>query len=180
MEHSNSDTLVAVGRVVKARGIRGELKVKLLSDFPERFKEPECVKLEFKNGEIKSFEIEKTRIAGNFVIVKLKGIESRDAAETLQGLYLSVSRDETIPLEENSFYIFELEGMEVFESDGRRIGSVIRVEQYPSNDVLVVGAETEDLMIPAVKEFVKRIDADKRQIIVGLLEGLPSYPKGSG
>ena len=110
----------------------------------------------------------------------MKGIENRDAAETLQGLYLSVSMNETVPLEENSFYIFELEDMEVFESDGRRIGSVIRVEQYPSNDVLVVGTETEDLMIPAVKEFVKRIDADKRQIIVGLLEGLPSYPKGSG
>ncbi len=180
MERSNSDTLVAIGRVVKARGIRGELRVKLLSDFPERFEELKCVKLEFKNGEIKSFEIEKTKIAGHFVIVKLKGIESRDAAETLQGLYLSVSMDETIPLEENSFYIFELEGMEVFESDGRRIGSVIRVEQYPSNDVLVAGTETEDLMIPAVKEFVKKIDVDKRQIIVSLPEGLPSYPKGSG
>ncbi len=180
MERSNSDKLVAIGRVIKARGIRGELKVKLLSDFPERFKELRCVKLELKNGEIKSFKIEKTRIAGHFVIVKLNGIENRDTAETLRGLYLSVPMDEAVPLEKNSFYIFELENMEVFESDGRKIGSVIGVEQYPANDVLVVGTETEDLMIPAVKEFVKKIDVDKRQIIVGLPEGLPSYPKGSG
>ena len=177
---AHSDKLVSVGQVIKARGLRGELKVESLSDFSERFGHLNTVKLELKNGEVKSFEVERARIRDHILLIKLKGIDSRDAADALRGAYLSVTMNEIYPLDENSFYVFELEGMEICNSDGRRIGNVIRVERYPANDVLVVETETKDIMIPAVREFVREIDVNERRIIVDLPEELPSYPKGSG
>ncbi len=179
METEHSDKLVAVGRIIKSRGLEGEFKVKPLTDFIQRFEKLYSVKVELPGGEIKSFEVEKASLRDNIVLVKLKGIDSRDAADTLRGLYLLVARNELFPLDDDSFYIFDLEGMEIVDSEGP-IGSVKRIERYPANDVLIVETDTEDIMIPAIKEYVKEVNLEKKQITVDLPEGLPSYPKGSG
>ncbi len=178
MSPSNTDKLIAIGRVIKARGLRGELKIKPLTDFLKRFACLDTVKVELKNGQVMPFEVESARINGGIVIIKLKGIDSRDAADALRGAYISVTLDEVVPLDEDSFYIFELEGMDVYDTRGERIGTVIRVEKYPANDVLVVETKTTHIMIPAIKKFVIDIDIKKRQLTVDISEGLPVYPKG--
>ncbi|MBT4483632.1 MAG: 16S rRNA processing protein RimM [Candidatus Latescibacteria bacterium] len=178
MQTEHSDKLVAVGRVIKARGLEGKLKVKPLTDFIQRFEKLDSVKVELPNREIKSFEVEKASLKNNIVLVKLKGIDDRDAADAFRGLYFYVKKNELFPLDEDSFYIFDLEGMEIIDSSGT-VGHVKLIERYPANDVLVIETDAEHIMIPAVKEYIKEVNVEKRQITVDLPEGLPSYPKGS-
>lgn len=174
-----SDRFIAIGLVKKAHGIHGDIKVEPLSDFSERYDNLGTVFLEMKSGEIKSFEVECARFNGPILLMKFKGVENRDSAEALCGAYVSVTRNEVFSLAEDSFYIFELEGLEVFNADGSKIGHIKRVERYPANDVVVVETETKDIMIPAIKEFVTEIDVDAKRIVVNVLEGLPCYPKDS-
>ena len=181
-QESSSDhkKLVAVGRIIKARGLRGELKFELLSDFSERFGSLDSVFLELKNGSVKSFDVEDASIRGQTAIIKLKGVDDRETADALRGAYISVAVDEVVPLEVDSFYIFDLEGMDVFTQNREKIGKVVSVEQYPANDVLVVESEIDRIMIPAIKEFIISVDVHCKRLTVDIPEGLPTYPKGSG
>ena len=173
----NHDTLVTIGRVIKARGLRGEIKVKPLSNVLDRFKFLHEITLELKNGENINFNIEYSRISGVNIILKLNGIDDRDAAEKLRSAYINVTLDNVAPLDNNSYYIFDLVGMGVFDSGNNKIGSVSRIEQYPANDVIVVEKETEEIIIPAIKEFIVGIDLKSKKLTVNLPEGLPRYPK---
>jgi len=95
----------------------------------------------------------------------------------LRGAYVCVTLGRVAPLDSNSYYIFDLEGMDVFDSSNNNIGIVKRVEQYTANDVIVVESETEEVLIPAVKEFVVGIDIEAKKLKVNLPVGLPVYPK---
>lgn len=177
--HAHSEKLITIGRIIKARGLSGELSVEQLSDFPERYALLNDIKLEFKNGEIKSFKLERARISGSIVYIKLTGIDDRDAADSLKGAYLNITADDVYPLENDSYYIFELEGLDVFDLKGEKIGKILRIERYPAHDVLVMVTETKEIMIPAVKSFIKEVNIPECKIIVDMPEGLPSYHKGS-
>ncbi len=86
------DELIAIGRVIKARGLRGELKVESLSDIEHRYEFLESIFLEQKNGLIVTKTVETAKCNGNNVIVKLKDIDDRTAAEAYHGAYIYVDR----------------------------------------------------------------------------------------
>jgi len=172
------DELVAIGRVIKAKGLRGELKVKSLSDSAHRFELLESVFLEQKNGVTITKIVESAKSNGTFVIVKLKDTDDRTAAEAYHGAYIYVDRMNVAPLTQDSYYIFELEGMDVLDTSGKTIGKVLRVDKYPAHDVIIVGMEKEDIMIPAVKQFILSVNNKKNQMTVDIPDGLPVYAKG--
>ena len=130
--------LIAIGRVIKAQGLHGEVKVEQLSNISDRFEFLREATLELKNGELIQYDVEHSRISGIFVILKLKGVDNRDEAEKLKGAYISVTLDKVAPLDRNSYYIFDLEGLDVYDSRDNKIGFVKSIEQYPANDVLVI------------------------------------------
>lgn len=172
------DELIAIGRIIKAKGLRGELKVESLSDTEHRFEFLESVFIEQKNGLIVTKTVETAKSNGNNVIVKLKDIDDRTAAEAYHGAYIYVDRRNIAPLTQDSYYIFELEGMDVIDTAGNKIGKVLRVDKYPANDVIIIGMEKEDIMIPAVKHCILSVDNQKNQMTVDIPDGLPVYPKG--
>ena len=174
---SKLDTLVTIGRVIKAHGLYGEVKVEPLSNISKRFKIVRKITLELKSGELIQFDVEHSRIIGFNVILKLNGKDNREEAEKLRGAYVYVTLDRIAPLDKNSYYSFDLEGLEVFDSSNKKIGIVKRVEQYPANDIIVVENETEEILIPAIKEFVVGVDIEAKKLTVNLPEGLPTYPK---
>ncbi len=177
-EHTlKHDTLITIGRVIKVRGLYGEIKVELLSNISERFKSIHKITLELVSNEFIQFDIEYSRIIGSNNILKLNGINNREEAEKLIGAYIEITPDRVAPLDDNSYYIFELEGMDVFNSENKNIGSVKKVEQYPSNNVIVIENETEEVLIPAIKEFISEVDIKAKKITVNLPAGLPTYPK---
>ena len=172
--------MVAVGRVIGVHGLRGQLKVKSVTDNPERFDELRTVFLEMPDGKTVRYGMEKVRTQADHVFLKLAGVDDRTAAEAFRGAWISVNREEIPALEKDSFYIFELEGMDVFNPEGKRIGAVVRVEEFPANGVLVVESETEEIWIPALKEIVIEVDTENKRMTIVLPDGLPVYPKGGG
>jgi len=99
-------------------------------------------------------------------LIKLRGVNDADAAQALQWEYLSAIGRPEVP--EDEFLTSDLIGLEVVTSDGRRLGEVDQVLNYPAQDLLVVG----EVMIPLIKQFVKDIDFDSKRITVELIPGM--------
>ncbi|MFC1541515.1 ribosome maturation factor RimM [Candidatus Latescibacterota bacterium] len=175
--NAEKTTYIAIGRIQGARGLNGEIKVKNISNIQGRYKNLDFVSLEFSDGEIASYEVEYLKVNGQTVILKLNGIENRNDAKALSGAYVNVSVDKIAPLGNDSYYIFDLEGMEVFDTEGKNVGSVKRVELLSANDLIYVENDFEEIIIPAIKEFIVDVDTNTKRMTVNLPEGLPRYPK---
>ncbi|MGE5507089.1 MAG: ribosome maturation factor RimM, partial [Chitinophagales bacterium] len=119
-------------------------------------------------------EVEWAHLHGKFVLVKLKGVDSMEAAGRLRNQLLFVPREETAPLPEGHFYIFDLVGLEVFTEDGELLGEVKEVTENPANDLFVVAqvGSGREFLVPALKSVVQRIDLAEGKMVVRLLPGL--------
>jgi len=161
MEDKSSN--VRVGRIVGAHGLKGDLKVEILTDFAERLDKGRRLRLKGDWVTVEAARIQKDRL-----IVHLSGIDKIDDAEALQWEYLEAPVDERPQLDEDEFVTADLIGMTVVTTDGTEIGAVTDVLLMPAHDVLVVGT----VMIPAVKRFVKDVNVPDRRITVELIEGM--------
>ena len=99
-------------------------------------------------------------------------MDSRVAAERLTGAYINIEREECQELPENTYYAFELVGLEVITTDGRRLGVLEEVLEYPANDVYVVMDGPKEYLIPAVAEIIKKVDIKNRVMKIEPMEGL--------
>ncbi|MEZ0327200.1 MAG: ribosome maturation factor RimM [Fimbriimonas sp.] len=153
----------AVGRIVGAFGLKGELKVDPLTDFVERMHKGSRLRLKDDWVTVESFRIHKGR-----PLLKLSGIDDVDAAQALQWQELFSAEKATPNLEEDEFLTEDLIGMMVVTTEGQEIGLVDDVLVTPAHDVLVIGP----VMIPAVKEFVKQVDLDDDRITVQVIPGM--------
>ncbi len=158
---------VVIGKIVAPFGLRGEVKVVPFTDFPDRFEELGEVYVGSGDaGEVR--RIRRARLHKGSVLTKFEGIEDATAAESLRGLEVRIRESDLAPLEEGSYYVHDLIGLDVLTTGGESLGTLKEVLSGPANDVFV----TDRAMIPAVKEFVKSVDLRKRQIIVEPIEGL--------
>ncbi len=160
---------VVTGAVIGAHGIRGELKVKILTDFPERFGKGQVVLAGPKDESFapREFTIESSRENKGRLIVKLRGVDDRNSAEAMDGfLFLS---DKPKRIEENNrYYIFDIEGLEVFDLEGKRIGRVEEVITAPANDVYLVRGDGREYLVPALKTFIKDINLAEKTMHVDM------------
>lgn len=148
--------------------MRGEVLIEPLTDDYDRFNRLDAVQLE---GD----PIVELRLAGvhphkGRLLLRFQGIENRNQAEELAGKYLSVTSNELVALPENSYFHFELVGMQVYTEEGTLLGEIREVLNMPANDIWVVAGEQE-IMIPAIKEFVLEVDRDSRKVTVRLIAG---------
>ena len=164
-------SLIAIGKIGRPHGIRGEVKVVPLTDWPERFQYLRSVYLEAEGEEGVWVEVERAQVRGNRIILKLAGIEERDQAEQVRGRVLKVYEEE-LPLPEGYFHVFRLIGMDVRSSAGETMGTIVDVLRMPSHDIYVIDSNGREIMIPAVKKFVKRVDIENNVMIVEPIEGL--------
>lgn len=166
-------SFVNIGRVTAPHGVRGEVRVLPLTDFPERFDDLTSVHVE-QGGTSRSRHIEALRRHKQFVLIKFSGINHRDEAASLRGALLRVPVAEAHPLPPDTHYVFQLIGLEVYTMEGRELGVVRDVLATGANDVYVVervGGGPE-LLIPALRHVVLDIDLEQRRITVQLLPGL--------
>jgi len=165
------DSLITVGKILRSHGIRGEVKVVPTTDW-HRFKDLHslCLALPGKAG--KWIKIEQVRIQQSGVILKISGVENRSQADTLRGAELRTREKELPSLPEGHYYIHDLVGVTVKTVLGKEIGTVVDVIQMPAQDIYVVDVDSKEIMIPAVKNFIKRVDIQKREIWVDPIEGL--------
>ena len=160
-----------IGQVVAPFGIQGEMKVRLETDFPERFSRIKRVLLRPPTGEPAVVDVERSRLHKAQVLLKVKGVDSIDDVEPWRGAWVQVQRRAAVPLSQGSYYSVDLVGLRVITVDGRDLGQVEGVLRYPAQDLLQVG----DVLIPAIKEFVREVDVPGGRIVVdppaGLLPG---------
>ena len=154
-----------VGRISKAHGVKGALRVELLTDFPERF----AAGSELDVGG-RSMVVAGSEERNGGLIVRFQGVEDRTAAEELVGSYCTLPLAAAKPLAADHYYHFQLVGLRVFDLGGRELGQVDEVLTYAANDVLRVVAGKREVLIPMVKTVVDSIDPIEGRIIVRLPE----------
>ena len=167
-----SEWNLTIGEIVAPFSRFGEVKVRLDTDFPERFKGLKQVSLRPKSGEARLMDVETCRFHKGQVLMKLRGIESIDAAETLRNYVVLIRSDQTITLPANEFFIHDLIGCEVVTDEGRALGELTAVLTGPANDVYIIGQGKDELLLPAIKDVIKNVDIPNRRVTVTLTPGL--------
>ncbi|MDO8684021.1 MAG: ribosome maturation factor RimM [Armatimonadota bacterium] len=156
-----------IGTVVSPFGIKGEVKVFVQTDHPERFYDLDEVTLRSKDGERATYKIEGVRFHKGAALIKFQGCNDMNGAEELRGSDLVIPDSQLIKLPENEYYIHDLIGLRVFTVGGRDLGEITEVLKGVANDAYV----TEVAIIPALKQIVRDVDIAGRKMIVELPEG---------
>lgn len=170
------DTMISVGRIVKSRGLQGEVVVRALSDDPERFKSFDEIVATGQDGASSVLKLAFVRThkrqGTSEVHLRFEGVESREQADALKGLTLNVAREQ-LPLAEDEYFLFELAGLEVMTSAGETIGRVKEVQRYPGQDLIVVSSDDGvESLIPDVPEFVDKSQMEEGRLVVTPIDGL--------
>jgi len=155
------DSLV-VGTLVGPHGVTGEVKLRPLTEFPERLLKRKTLRLRFRDGEESEYRVVGTRIHHEMILVRLEGVEDRDAAEALRDVVAVVPVDEAAPLPPGRYYEHQLLGLRVLTPDGEELGTVTEIIPGPSNDVYVAGP----YLIPATHDAVLRLDPAEGVLVV--------------
>ena len=161
-----------VGQIVNTFGIKGQVKVKPFTDDLERFEELKSVLVE-KGKELIEMQIEDVKYQQTVVLLKLKGIEDMNMAEKLKGCYLKIKREDARKLPNDTYFIADLIGLNVYTEDGTLLGKVDDIYNNKSNDIYVIKDELgKQILLPAIKDVIKHIDVENEKITVHLLNGL--------
>ena len=155
---------VEAGEIVTTHGVRGEVKVLCWLDDPEMLCEFDRCTIDGKEMVMEQVRIQKT-----CNLVKFRGIDTMEAAQAMRGKVVKLYRED---IDDEVIFAAELIGMEVF-AEGKRIGKIREVLDYPGNSVYVVKGEYE-YMIPAVKSFILSTDMEANEMQVKLIEGMRS------
>lgn len=168
---SDESDFIIIGLLRRAHGVKGEIFLQPVSDMPERFKALEHVLLRH-GGVTEEISVEGVRSEGDRILLKLKGIDDRTAAETLSGAEIGVSKKDVYPVPEGTYYVFELIGCRVVGTNGRDVGVIDEVWNMPANDVLAVKTPAGEVLIPVVKSVVKQVDLENKVVEIEEIEGL--------
>lgn len=165
------ESLVTVARVVRPHGLRGEVRARLETDFPDRFQGLREAYL-VRAGRADPVEITGARRHGDGVLLTIRGIEDPAAAGRLRGAAIAVPREAAVGLDPGQFYVFEIIGLRVRAEDGGVLGTVVEVRRGPAHDVYVVRDEDGEVLLPAIREVVHAVDVAAGEMVVALPAGL--------
>ncbi len=153
---------IEAGEIVTTHGVKGEMKVLPWVDSPDILCEFDRVRIDGTQYDIESCRIQKT-----CNLLKLKGIDTMEAAQNMRGKTVLLYRED---IDDEVIFAAELIGVEVF-CNGEKLGVVTDVLDYPGNSVYVVKGEYE-YMIPAVKQFILSTDLESNTMQVMIIEGM--------
>jgi 16S rRNA processing protein RimM len=155
--------------VVAAHGVRGELKCRVITDFPrQRFRRGARVLIARRPYTVAGF-----RAQGQFALLRLEEIADRTVAEQLRGCDIEVPKDDALPLPKGQFYWHQVIGLTVIDATtGDTLGTVKDILETGANDVYVVQGPTKEILVPAIKDVVKLIDPQAGRMLIEPLPGL--------
>jgi 16S rRNA processing protein RimM len=173
VEPSDRHSYLVIARIVRARGIRGEVLAEIHTDFPARFHLLEKVWLSFADQRRRLFALEDTWEHKGRIVIKFQGIDSVSQAEELRGAWVEIEAENAVSLPEGTYFDHELSGCTVVTAEGRVIGVVREVFRIPGNNQLVVdGGPAGEILIPAHEGICRSVSVSEKRIIVELPEGL--------
>lgn len=183
MAGNTARTQLRVGRLVKAHGLKGALKLELYTDDPDgRFVPGASFTVQVPEASPwhgKSVTVREFRWMNSHPVVFLDDVTDRDAAETLVKAILWIDQDGDAVAEDDAWFDHQLVGLDVFR-DGERVGRIARVDHFPAQDLLIVQRDGEEaeILVPFVKAIVPEVDVAAGRVIVtppaGLFEELPA------
>ncbi len=163
---------INVGQIVRGFGIKGEVKVKILTDFPdERFKVGNELTLQSGTHPL-ILKIENLRYHQHHALLKFVDYPDLTSVEPFHGCYLSVDSTLIEALDDQEVYRFQLIGMEVSDVDGNTIGTITEVMETGANDVLRIVGPEKTILVPYVPVFVIDVDKKTRKVIIKMMEGM--------
>ncbi len=146
-----------IGEITKPQGVRGEVKVRPCTCDPERFKGLETVYVE-RDGGYAPMAVTVNRLGADAVFMNVDGVTDRDAAEKLRGTLLYIDRAHAVALDEDTNFLADLYGLRGVVDDGRDLGRLTDVMQPGGNDVYVFKGPLGEVLVPALKSVVLRVD----------------------
>ncbi len=176
--------LIFIGKITKAIGVKGHLKVIPLTDFPDRFlKLKEVFLFDELNNKLVTdlktqknlFKIKDTTLGSNFVKLKIDGYDDINDVNTFFNKLICIDEKKRVKLPKGLYYYYEMIGCEVYEKE-LFLGKVVKIDNFGSSDILfILTNKGNEIMIPLLKEFVTKTDIIKKRIDVKLIEGLIDY-----
>ena len=166
---SSKPEFITIGEILAPWGIKGKLKVRVVTDFPQRFIPSSKIYINRQPMTINNTEWHKGK-----AIIKLDTIDSFEDAQKLQGQPIEIHHSQVYSLPEGQYYHFQLIGLEVWTAQGELVGTVAEILTAASNDNYVVRGAKGEILIPAIEDVIKSIDLNKGCIIIEPIEGLLS------
>ena len=163
--------LVAIGRVVKPQGRKGEVLVEPLSDRPDRFPALRAAYVPGTGGGSREVKVESCWPHKGRFVLKLEGVGSIDEAEAYRGLELRIGEEDLAVLPPGSYYHHQLKGLRVVDPEGRGLGvAADLLETGGASPVLVVRGPAGELLVPLAEDFVRRVDLEAGTMVVAVPE----------
>ena len=166
---SSEPEFLAVGRVLRPHGVKGEIRVAIHTDHPERFGH---YKQLYLGPEHIPFTLQGHRFHQGTVLLKLGGIDDRTLAGTLRDQWVWIPMDEAVPLQEGECYLYQILHLRVVTVDGEELGQVSEIIETGANNVYVVRGQQGEILLPDIEEVVVKVDIEAGQMTVRLMEGL--------
>lgn len=160
---------IKVGKIVNTHGVKGCIKCIPLTDDEERFNELKYVYTEKDNIRRKIIDVWYRK---GIIYIQLENINDMNTAESFKNTFISILEDQLRKLPQDSYYIFDLEGMEVYSAEGEYLGKIDVVYQTGANDVYEVVNKNKSFLVPAVKDVVKEVNLKENKMFINVINGL--------
>jgi 16S rRNA processing protein RimM len=164
-----------LGQILRPHGVRGELRVNVMTAYPERIG-PEMMVFLGPDPEnpatATGYKVVHVRTHQQYLILQLEGITDRDAADRLREHYVMVELDQAVPLAEDEFYLYQAIGLEVVTDEGETLGRVVEILETGANDVYLVQGPRGEILLPSIDECILDVDIEAGKMTVHLLDGL--------
>lgn len=168
---STEPRFLVIGNIVRPHGIRGEVVIEVMTDFPERFATPTS----FYVGDASQADkrpVASARWHQGRVLLRFEGCNDRDQAETLRNQYVLVPLSEAKSLPEDTYYPHQLIGLHVVTTQGEDAGKITDVLFLAANDIYVVDGPRGQILLPAIAEVIREIDVEHGRVVVNVIPGL--------
>ena len=170
---STAPAFLEIAQIQTAFGVDGEVRARILTDFPRRFAR---LKKVFLGEECKPYLVEQAKVRGDDVFLKLGGVTTPEEAAKLRLKMVQVPIAEAMPLPKGAYYHYQVIGLSVISVDGQALGRVVEILPTGGNDVYVVRGEQGELLVPAIADVVQQIDVAADRVVVSLLDGMEPAP----
>ena len=162
---------IQFGQIVNTHALKGNVRINVFSDDVENIKKYENIYLE-ENGKYIRYEVLNITFSRNQAIVSFKGIDNKEKADEYRNRYIYINKKDLDILDEDTYYLVDILESEVYEvKDDKEecFGKLIEVNQNAPTDIYVIQTDkNHSIMIPAIKEYIKEVDVEKRKIVVDL------------
>jgi len=167
------DELVALGRITKPHGVRGQFRVLPFNPETEAFAEQKTLGLQSpRTGEVREFDVLDVRRHKGFFLVRLDGVDSLDEAEKLRDWVVVIPQSELGPLEEDEYYYYELEGMSAYTESDEHLGRIEGFIRTAAHDVAVIKGKSGEFMLPWIDGIVLDVDREQGRVVIDSQGGI--------